>query len=137
MINRINRYLQFMRSISQNLRDRARKLNRDIPALFLAMKDKETPVTAKLLAAAIVGYALSPIDLIPDFIPFLGYLDDIIILPCLIVLAIKLIPDNVMMRCREKAEGMWTDGKPVKWYYAVPVILVWLIVIWVIVHNLR
>ena len=126
-----------MRSISQNLRDRARKLNRDIPALFLAMKDKETPVTAKLLAAAIVGYALSPIDLIPDFIPFLGYLDDIIILPCLIVLAIKLIPDNVMMRCREKAEGMWTDGKPVKWYYAVPVILVWLIVIWVIVHNLR
>ena len=90
-----------------------------------------------MLAAAIVGYALSPIDLIPDFIPFLGYLDDIIILPCLIALAIKLIPDNVMMRCREKAEGMWTDGKPLKWYYAVPIILVWLIVIWVIVHNLR
>lgn len=66
-----------------NLRDRAKQLKVDIPAVFIALKQKETPLPAKILAAVTVGYALSPIDLIPDFIPVLGYLDDVLLLPAL------------------------------------------------------
>lgn len=75
-----------------NLQERAKKLKTDIPALFLALKDKDTPVLAKIFAWITVAYALSPIDLIPDFIPVLGYLDDVILLPTLVALTIKLIP---------------------------------------------
>ncbi len=69
-----------------NLKERANKLNTDIPAVFLALKHRRAPVLAKVIAAVTVCYALSPIDLIPDFIPILGYLDDVILLPALIVL---------------------------------------------------
>ena len=108
-----------------NLKERARKLKTDIPALFLALKDKETPVLAKVLASITVAYALSPIDLAPDFIPVLGYIDDIILLPMLIVATIKFIPKNVLDRCRKQSEGMWKEGKPKKWYYAMPIVLIY------------
>lgn len=107
------------------LKERAKKLKTDIPAVFLALKDKETPLLAKLLAAITIGYALSPIDLIPDFIPVLGYLDDVILLPALIALTVKLIPTGVWERCRAQAENMWKDGKPKKWYYAIPILIIW------------
>ncbi len=116
------------------LKERAKQLKTDIPAVFLALKKRETPWTAKLLAAVTVGYALSPIDLIPDFIPVLGYLDDLIILPALVALTVKLIPADVMAACRAEAEGMWSGGKPKRWYYAVPIVLVWLLVVWLIVR---
>lgn len=116
-----------------NLKDRARKLKTEIPALFLALKDKETPLLAKILAGITVGYALSPIDLIPDFIPVLGYLDDLILLPALAALTIRLIPAEVMERCRREAEGMWQNGKPKQWYYAIPIVLFWLIIAAVVV----
>lgn len=119
-----------------NIKEKAKKLKSDIPALFIALKDKETPVAAKILAAITVGYALSPIDLIPDFIPVLGYLDDIIILPALAALTIKLIPQQVFERSRKKAEGMWTEGKPKKWYYAIPVIFIWTLIIIAIVKAI-
>ena len=112
-----------------NLKERARKLKTDIPALFLALKDKETPVLAKVLASITVAYALSPIDLAPDFIPVLGYIDDIILLPMLIVATIKFIPKDVLERNKKKSEGMWKDGKPKKWYYAIPTVLIWFIII--------
>lgn len=112
-----------------NLKERARKLKTDIPALFLALKDKETPIAAKVLAGITVAYALSPIDLVPDFIPVLGYLDDIILLPMLIMVTIKFIPEKVLKRCRKQSEGMWKEGKPKKWYYAIPIVLIWLIII--------
>ena len=115
------------------LKERAKKLKTDVPAVFLALKRRETPWYAKILAATVVVYALSPIDLIPDFIPILGYLDDLIILPALIALTVKAIPDGVFAECREKAEGLWQDGKPKKWYYAIPFILIWLFVIGLIV----
>ena len=111
------------------LKERAKKLKTDVPAVFLALKKKETPWFAKILAATVVIYALSPIDLIPDFIPILGYLDDLIILPALIALTVKLIPESVFAKCREEAEGLWSDGKPKKWYYAIPFFLIWLFVI--------
>lgn len=97
------------------------------------MKDKETPFYAKILAALTVGYALSPIDFIPDFIPVIGYLDDIILLPLLISITIKLIPKSVWERCLKEAEDMWKDGKPKKWYYAIPIVAIWLLVIFIVV----
>lgn len=80
-------------SITAKLKQRAKQLTADIPAVFLAMKDRRTPMLAKILAAIAVAYALSPIDLIPDFIPVIGYLDDVLLLPILIVAAVKLIPE--------------------------------------------
>ena len=73
-----------------DLKVRAKKLNTDIPALFLALKDDNTPIIAKIFAGITVAYALSPVDLVPDFIPVLGYLDDVILLPMLVALTIKL-----------------------------------------------
>ena len=112
-----------------NLKERARKLKTDLPALFLALKDRETPVLAKVFAGITVAYALSPVDLIPDFIPVLGYLDDVILLPTLIVITVKLIPAPVLERCRAQSEEMWKDGKPKKWVYAIPIVLIWLVII--------
>ena len=117
-----------------SLKDRAKQLKTDIPAVFLALKRKETPWGAKVLAALTVGYALSPIDLIPDFIPVLGYLDDLIILPAMVALTVRLIPAEVMAACRAEAEGLWKDGKPKRWYYAIPIVLVWLLVVFLIVR---
>ena len=115
------------------LKERAKKLKQDIPAIFLALKDAETPITAKILAFATVAYALSPVDFIPDFIPVLGYLDDLIILPALVALTVKFIPKDVFAEYRKKAQGMWQDGKPKKWYYAIPIIVAWLIILGLIV----
>ena len=122
-----------LRTLSERLKKRAAQLKKDIPAVFLALKDKETPVIAKLIAALAVGYALSPIDLIPDFIPVLGYLDDVLLLPMLIALTVKLIPAPIWEKCRKRAECMWENGKPKRWYYALPIVLVWLLILWLII----
>ncbi|MGN0976524.1 MAG: YkvA family protein [Faecousia sp.] len=109
------------------LKERAAALKRDIPAVFLALKARETPIPAKLLAGITVAYALSPVDLIPDFVPVLGWLDDVLLLPALIALTVKCIPEDVFAACRKQAEGMWQDGRPKKWYYALPVVGVWVL----------
>ena len=119
-----------------NLKERAKQLKTDIPAVFLSLKSKDTPIAAKILAVITVVYALSPIDLIPDFIPVLGYLDDIIILPALIALTIRLIPKDTFDKFRKEAEGMWQSGKPEKWYYAIPIAVIWLFVIWLIINAI-
>lgn len=119
-----------------NLKERAKQLKIDIPAVFIALKKKETPITAKILAGITIIYALSPIDLIPDFIPVLGYLDDIIILPGLIALTVRLIPPDMFAECRIRAEGLWADGKPKKWYFALPVVVIWLFVIYLIIKAI-
>ena len=119
-----------------NLEERAGKLKTDIPALFLALKDRETPVLAKVFAGIAVAYALSPVDLIPDFIPVLGYLDDVILLPVLIVITMKLIPAHVLERCRKQSEGMWKESKPKKWVYAIPIILIWLVIIALLIQAI-
>jgi uncharacterized membrane protein YkvA (DUF1232 family) len=116
-----------------DLKKRAQKLKTDIPAVFIALKHKRTPVSAKIFAMMTVIYALSPIDFIPDFIPVLGLLDDLLILPGLVALTVKLIPEDVFEECRKDAEKLWTGGKPNKWYYALPIVLIWLIVIFFIV----
>ena len=118
------------------LKERAANLKRDIPAVFLALKSKKTPLFAKILAAVTVAYALSPIDLIPDFIPVLGYLDDVLLLPGLVALTLRLIPQEVLAECREKAQGMWQEGRPKKWYYALPILLFWFLVLLVILKGI-
>ena len=115
------------------LKERAQRLKSDIPAIFIALKDKETPWYAKILAAITVGYALSPIDLIPDFVPVLGYLDDIILLPLFVAVTVRLIPQNVWERSLRQTEDMWANGKPKRWYYAIPIVIVWLLIIWLII----
>ena len=116
-----------------NIKERAKKLKTDIPALFLALKDPKTPFLAKLFAAITVVYALSPIDLIPDFIPVLGYLDDLIILPALVALTIRFIPKQLLEEKRAQAENLWQKGKPEKWYYGIPFVLIWLVVLLLII----
>ncbi|MGN0642888.1 MAG: YkvA family protein [Huintestinicola sp.] len=107
----------------------AEKLKIEVPAIVIALHMPETPFLAKILAALTIGYAMSPIDLIPDFIPVLGYLDDLLILPGLAALTIKLIPDDVMEKCREEAVDLWQDGKPKNIYCAIPIILIWALII--------
>ena len=85
-----------------NFKKRAQELKIMIPAVFISMKKKETPLMAKLFATLTVAYALSPIDLIPDFIPILGYLDDLIILPLLITCTVKLIPKSIFYNAHYK-----------------------------------
>lgn len=92
--------------ITNQIRQRARQLKRDALALYLACRDPRTPWYAKVFAGAIVAYALSPLDLIPDFIPVLGYLDDLIIVPLGLMIAIRMIPIEVMTDCRERARVM-------------------------------
>ena len=118
------------------LKEREEKLKTDIPVLFLALKDSRTPATAKLFAAITVVYALSPIDLIPDFIPVLGYLDDAILLPLLVALTLKFIPGDVFEECRTQATDMWPDGKPAKWYYALPVLVFWAVIVIVVLKMI-
>ena len=119
-----------------NIKERTKKLKTDIPAIFLALKDEEAPSSAKIIAAITVAYALSPIDLIPDFVPILGYLDDVILLPALVALTVRLIPKEIMERNRKLAEDLWKNGKPKKWYYAIPIVLIWLLIIWLIVKAI-
>lgn len=109
-----------------DIKAKAKKLKTDIPALFLALKDRRTPVIAKIFAGITVVYALSPIDLIPDFIPILGYLDDLILLPLLVALTIRFVPKELMEEKRAQTEGQWQNGKPKKWYYAIPFALIWI-----------
>lgn len=115
-----------------NWKERAKELKTDIPALFLALKDKDTPIIAKIFAGITVAYALSPIDFIPDFVPVLGYLDDLILLPLLAAVTIKFIPKGVIERNRRLAKGLWDNGKPKKWYYAIPIAAIWVgIILWI------
>lgn len=104
---------------------RAEALKQDIHALALACKDPRVPWPAKLLAAATVAYALSPIDLIPDFIPILGYLDDLIIVPLGIYFVVKMIPDEVLTECRQRAKITPLSLKS-NWIAAGFVIALWL-----------
>ena len=108
----------------QWLREKARLLKRDSVTLYFAARDPRTPLPAKLFVALIVAYALSPIDLIPDFIPVLGYLDDLILMPLGIVLALRMIPPVVLAESRTLAEQLLE--KPRNWFAAALIILIWM-----------
>ncbi len=109
----------------EELKRRARALKHETFALYLAAKHPATPWYAKVILVAVVAYAFSPIDLIPDFIPFLGYLDDLILLPAGIALAVKLTPASVMTECRAAARDAFADGKPVSRGAAAVIVVIW------------
>lgn len=117
-----------------SLKSRAQQLKADIPALFLALNSPDTPALARILAALTV-YALSPIDLIPDLLPVLGYLDDVLLLPAMAALTIRLIPRPVMDACRRQAADLWQNGKPKRWYYALPSVVIWVLIAWGILKQ--
>lgn len=110
----------------QQLRQWARTLKRDITALYLAARDPRVPWYAKAVAACVAGYALSPIDLIPDFVPILGYLDDLILVPLGIILAIRLIPAPVLSDLRRTAADQLAR-RPTSWIGAIAIIGIWLV----------
>lgn len=107
-------------------KNRARQLQTEVYALYLAYKDPRTPWYARLFAAVVVGYAFSPIDLIPDPIPVLGYLDDLVLIPLGVFLALKMIPQEVMADSRRKAEEVIALGQPVNKLAAVVIVLIWI-----------
>lgn len=110
----------------ETLRQKAKMLKSEVYALYFAYRDPRVPWYAKLWVAIIVGYAFSPIDFIPDFIPVLGYLDDVILIPLLIALAIKMIPKEVMQEAREKAKSL--KDKPKNIVAAVIIVLAWIFI---------
>ncbi|ROR27446.1 uncharacterized protein DUF1232 [Mobilisporobacter senegalensis] len=118
------------------IKEIGKKLKRDIPAVYLALRKKETPFIAKLMAMITIGYALSPVDLIPDFIPILGYLDDLLILPLLVSITIRLIPHNIFIQCQIEARDSWENEKAKKWYFSIPVILFWLFILALILRKI-
>lgn len=104
----------------------AQRLKREIYAIYLASKDSRVPWYARVLAVAVVAYAFSPIDLIPDPIPIIGYLDDLLIVPLGIWILLKLIPPPVLAECREQAETEMANGKPTNWVAAGVVFGIWM-----------
>ncbi len=122
----------------QKLRRRARQLKTETYAIYLAYKDPRVAWYARLFAACVVAYAFSPIDLIPDPIPVLGYLDDLVLVPLGVALAIKMIPPTVLAECRAKAQAEMSQGKPTNWIAAGVIVAIWLLVaamtIWLLAH---
>lgn len=110
------------------LKHKAKELKKSIATLSVALRHKRTPWYAKALLFLVVSYALSPIDLIPDFIPVLGLLDDLLLLPLGIALGIKLIPKDVWQECQQIAESQSVSGKK-NWFVGGLIILIWLILI--------
>lgn len=107
---------------------RAENLRADTYALYLAYRDPRTPWYARLFAALVIGYAFSPVDLVPDFVPLLGYLDDLVLVPLGVLLALKMIPPEVWAESRAQAKETMTSGQPVRWAAAV-VIATWVLVL--------
>ena len=116
----------------QRLKIWAAALKREVMTLWFACRDPRTPWYARLLTMLIVAYALSPIDLIPDFIPVLGYLDELILLPVGTYLVLKLVPAEALADARARAQA-WVDSrkpKPRNWIAAAVIVLVWVAVLW-------
>lgn len=115
------------------LKSKARRMKMNVFVLYLAYRDPRVPWYAKAVAVCVVAYAFSPIDLIPDFIPLLGYVDDLIIVPLGIALALRMIPGPVLEDCRAKAEELRKSGKKKNWIAAALFIVIWLLLaVWIV-----
>lgn len=114
-------------SAMSSWKTKAQKLRNELYALYLAYRDPRVPWYAKAFAACVVAYAASPIDVIPDFIPVLGYLDDAILVPLGIYLALKMIPEAVMEECRQKTRVAMARRHPARWIAAAIILALWLL----------
>lgn len=106
-------------------RGRLRALKRDTYALLLASRDSRTPWYAKLTALVVVAYAFSPIDLIPDFIPVLGLVDDVLLIPLGVLLVRMMVPTDVLADCRVRADAAFENNKPVFWTAGAVIVALW------------
>ena len=129
-----NRFDLFMK-LFKKLKEKTKTLKTEIIAISLSMHDSRTPTLAKIMVVLTISYALSPIDFIPDFIPILGYLDDLIILPFMVATCIKLIPQKVMEESRIKAKENIQVNGILGIYAAIIIILFWITVIGFIVSK--
>ena len=118
-----------MPALFSQISDKARALKRETTALWFALRDPRTPWTARLVGMLVIAYALSPIDLIPDFIPVLGLLDDLILVPIGIALCIRLIPAEVFADARKLAEN--AERRPANRFAGAAIVLIWLLGAWV------
>jgi uncharacterized membrane protein YkvA (DUF1232 family) len=121
--------------IVQALKQKAANLRTETYTLYLASRDPRVPWYAKAFMVAVVGYALSPIDLIPDFIPVVGYLDDLIIVPAGVVIALRMIPEDVLEDCRARVEREGISSRA-KWVAAAVITLVWLFALYLLLRFL-
>jgi uncharacterized membrane protein YkvA (DUF1232 family) len=112
---------------------KARQLKVETYALYLAYKDPRVPRHARWFTALVVGYAFSPIDLIPDFIPVLGYVDDLVLVPLGVVLALRMMPGPILAECRLNAEQLLSQGKPENWTAVGVIIGIWVLVLSLII----
>src|ERR671932_2196283 len=111
----------------QAWKQRVKQLKKETYAIYLACKDPRVPWYARVFAGFVVAYAFSPIDLIPDVIPILGYLDDLVLVPLGIMLVLKMIPPAVLAECHEKAEAVMVQGKPTSRLAAIVIVGIWLL----------
>jgi uncharacterized membrane protein YkvA (DUF1232 family) len=118
------------------LKEKAKEIKRELTALYLAYRHPEVPWYAKLFTAIVIGYALSPIDLIPDFIPVLGYLDDLILIPIGIKIALKMIPEHVMIECREQAVELERKNLGSSWIAAGVILAIWVLIGWGVISSI-
>lgn len=124
-------------TLLSKLKQRARQLKSETQILIVAYKDMRTPLIAKILIGITIGYLLSPIDLIPDFIPVLGLLDDLIIVPLLITLSIKLIPLHVLNDAREKVKNNPERYSKTNWFFALVIMAIWVVVLIAVTRAMR
>ena len=116
-----------MKQVIETWKQRARRLKLEVYALYLAYRDPRVPLYARVFAACVVAYAFSPIDLIPDPIPVLGYLDDLVLVPLGLALAIRMIPPEVLAECRDRARAAKPSGKPINYIAAAAIVAIWLV----------
>jgi uncharacterized membrane protein YkvA (DUF1232 family) len=119
----------------ENLKIRAKNLKTEITAIYYAYQNPKTKLLPKILILITIGYALSPIDLIPDFIPVLGYLDDLLVVPVLISLTLKIMPKEIMDESREKARKEPLTLRK-NWFFAILFILIWVILLFVFINAI-
>jgi len=119
------------------LKQKAKELKSEAQVLVIAFRDSRTPLSAKILIGITVGYLLSPVDLIPDFIPVLGILDDLILVPLLIALSIKLIPVKILEEARHRAKLFPQSLKKTNWAFGIVIIILWIMMLYFIFRGLE
>lgn len=118
----------------KDIKEKANEIKKKLAILYLAFKHPKTPWYAKILIISVIAYALSPIDLIPDFIPVIGYLDDLLLIPFGITLSIKIIPKEVMRECEENNNNL-LDMKSIGIYGAISVVIIWILIIYLLIRK--
>ena len=129
-----DRKMGFWKRHSQKVKAQVQDMKWSVLSLYLARKDPRIPLKSKFMIVIAVGYALSPIDLIPDFIPIIGLLDDVLIVPALVGYAVKSIPSEILNEYKEKAKVEFEKGTPKSYKAAIVIVLIWAIILFLTIH---